>query len=118
MDYQSRSTQKTLTNGRKTRMVTRAPLETAEDLSPCIHTGRCSALSGNPENPELCYELTRRKNLVAVITAETAVLGLGDIGVWRVCPLWKQCCLFKAFGDVDAIPLCVKSKDVTKSCAR
>ncbi len=59
------------------------------------------------------YELTRRHNLCAVITDGTAVLGLGDIGPEAGMPVMEgKCALFKSFGDVDAFPLCVKSKDV------
>ena len=64
------------------------------------------------KDPELSYKLTRRSNLVAVITDGTAVLGLGDIGGLAGMPVMEgKCCLFKEFGDVDAFPLCVKSKD-------
>ena len=59
------------------------------------------------------YELTRRHNLVAVVTDGTAVLGLGDIGPESGMPVMEgKCALFKAFADVDAFPICVKSKDV------
>ncbi len=64
------------------------------------------------DNPELSYKLTRRSNLVAVITDGTAVLGLGDIGGLAGMPVMEgKCCLFKEFGGVDAFPLCVKSKE-------
>ena len=62
---------------------------------------------------EQSFKLTRRSNLVAVITDGTAVLGLGDIGPAAGMPVMEgKCCLFKAFGDVDAFPLCVRTKDV------
>jgi len=65
------------------------------------------------KNPELAYKYTRKGNLVAVITDGTAVLGLGDIGPQAAMPVMEgKCCLFKEFADVDAIPLCVASKDV------
>ena len=65
------------------------------------------------KNPDLSYDLTRRHNLCAVITDGTAVLGLGDIGPEAGMPVMEgKCVLFKSFGDVDAFPLCIKSKDV------
>ena len=68
---------------------------------------------GNSENPNKSYELTGRGNCVAVITDGSAVLGLGDIGPEAGMPVMEgKCVLFKEFGGVDAIPLCIRSKDV------
>ena len=65
------------------------------------------------KDPELSYRLTRRSNLVAVITDGSAVLGLGDIGPEAGMPVMEgKCSLFKAFADVDAFPLCIRTKDV------
>ena len=97
----------------KIEVISRAPIETREDLSLAYTPGVAQACLEIKENPELSYSLTRRKNLVAVITDGTAVLGLGDIGGLAGMPVMEgKCCLFKEFADVDAFPLCVKSKDV------
>ncbi len=97
----------------KIEVISRAPIETREDLSLAYTPGVAQACLEIKEKPELSYELTRRKNLVAVITDGTAVLGLGDIGGLAGMPVMEgKCCLFKEFADVDAFPLCVKSKDV------
>ena len=94
-------------------VISRAPIETREDLSLAYTPGVAQACLEIKDKPELSYELTRRKNLVAVITDGTAVLGLGDIGGLAGMPVMEgKCCLFKEFADVDAFPLCVKSKDV------
>ncbi|MBQ8842829.1 MAG: NADP-dependent malic enzyme [Ruminiclostridium sp.] len=97
----------------KIEVISRAPIETREDLSLAYTPGVAQACLEIKDKPELSYELTRRKNLVAVITDGTAVLGLGDIGGLAGMPVMEgKCCLFKEFADVDAFPLCVKSKDV------
>lgn len=97
----------------KIEVISRAPIETREDLSLAYTPGVAQACLEIKDNPELSYSLTRRKNLVAVITDGTAVLGLGDIGGLAGMPVMEgKCCLFKEFADVDAFPLCVKSKDV------
>lgn len=96
----------------KLEVVSRARIETKEDLSLAYTPGVAQPCLEIAENPELSYKLTRRGNLVAVITDGTAVLGLGDIGGLAGMPVMEgKCCLFKEFGGVDAIPLCVKSKD-------
>ncbi|MDE7193016.1 MAG: NAD-dependent malic enzyme [Oscillospiraceae bacterium] len=96
----------------KLEVVSRARIETKEDLSLAYTPGVAQPCLEIAEKPELSYKLTRRGNLVAVITDGTAVLGLGDIGGLAGMPVMEgKCCLFKEFGGVDAIPLCVKSKD-------
>lgn len=97
----------------KIEVVSRAPINTREDLSLAYTPGVAEACLQIKDNPDLSYELTRRKNLVAVITDGTAVLGLGDIGGLAGMPVMEgKCCLFKEFAGVDAFPICVKSKDV------
>lgn len=96
----------------KIEVVSRAPIETREDLSLAYTPGVAQPCLEIAKDPELSYKLTRRGNLVAVITDGTAVLGLGDIGGLAGMPVMEgKCCLFKEFGGVDAFPLCVKSKD-------
>lgn len=96
----------------KIEVISRAPIETREDLSLAYTPGVAQPCLEIAKDPELSYKLTRRSNLVAVITDGTAVLGLGDIGGLAGMPVMEgKCCLFKEFGGVDAFPLCVKSKD-------
>ena len=97
----------------KIEVICRAPLETRDDLSLAYTPGVAQPCLEIQKDINKSYELTRRSNLVAVITDGTAVLGLGDIGPEAGMPVMEgKCALFKAFGDVDAIPLCIKSKDV------
>ncbi len=97
----------------KIEVISRAPINTREDLSLAYTPGVAQACLEIQKKPELSYELTRRNNLVAVITDGTAVLGLGDIGGLAGMPVMEgKCCLFKEFAGVDAFPLCIKSKDV------
>ena len=96
----------------KIEVISRAPINTREDLSTAYTPGVAQPCLEIAENPELAYKYTRRGNLVAVITDGTAVLGLGDIGGLAGMPVMEgKCCLFKEFGGVDAFPLCVKSKN-------
>lgn len=93
--------------------VPKMAVETKTDLSLAYTPGVAEPCLEIQRNPEKSYELTGRHNLVAVITDGTAVLGLGDIGPEAAMPVMEgKCVLFKAFGNVDAIPLCVRSKDV------
>lgn len=96
----------------KIEVISRAKIETREDLSLAYTPGVAQPCLEIEKDPELAYKYTRRGNLVAVITDGTAVLGLGDIGGLAGMPVMEgKCCLFKEFGGVDAVPLCVKSKD-------
>ena len=97
----------------KIEVISRAPIKTRDDLSLAYTPGVAEACLVIKDNPDKSYELTRRNNLVAVITDGTAVLGLGDIGPLAGMPVMEgKCALFKEFADVDAFPLCVASKDV------
>ncbi|MCL1823874.1 MAG: NAD-dependent malic enzyme [Oscillospiraceae bacterium] len=96
----------------KIEVISRAPIQTAEDLTLAYTPGVAEPCLEIHKNPENAYKYTRRGNLVAVITDGTAVLGLGDIGGLAGMPVMEgKCCLFKAFADVDAFPICIKSKD-------
>ncbi len=97
----------------KIEVISRAPINTREDLALAYTPGVAEPCLQIQKDPDLSYSLTRRSNLVAVITDGTAVLGLGDIGGLAGMPVMEgKCCLFKEFAGVDAFPLCVKSKDV------
>ena len=97
----------------KIEVVATVPVETKDDLSLAYTPGVAQPCLEIQKDVEKSYELTRRHNLCAVITDGSAVLGLGDIGPEAGMPVMEgKCVLFKAFGDVDAFPLCVKSKDV------
>jgi malate dehydrogenase (oxaloacetate-decarboxylating) len=96
----------------KLEMKTRVAVADKEALSLAYTPGVAQPCLEIQKNPSLSYELTRRWNTVAVITDGTAVLGLGDIGPEAGMPVMEgKCVLFKEFGDVDAIPLCIRSKD-------
>ena len=97
----------------KIEVISRAKLETPEDLAVCYTPGVAEPCIKISEDVNLSYKYTRRHNMVAVVTDGSAVLGLGDIGPEAGMPVMEgKCCLFKAFGDVDAFPLCVRTKDV------
>ena len=97
----------------KIEVVTTVPVATKDDLSLAYTPGVAQPCIEVSKDVNKSYDLTRRHNLCAVVTDGTAVLGLGDIGPEAGMPVMEgKCVLFKAFGDVDAFPLCVKSKDV------
>ncbi|MBO5646975.1 MAG: NADP-dependent malic enzyme [Clostridia bacterium] len=96
----------------KLEVVSRAPVTSAEELSLAYTPGVAEPCRAIAREPELSYSLTRRHNLVAVVTDGTAVLGLGDIGPEAGMPVMEgKCVLFKTFSGVDAFPLCIRSKD-------
>ena len=97
----------------KIEMVTRVPVKTKDDLALAYTPGVAQPCLEIQKDPSKSYKLTRRWNTAAVITDGSAVLGLGDIGPEAGMPVMEgKCVLFKAFGDVDALPICVKTKDV------
>ena len=97
----------------KIEVVATVPVATKDDLSLAYTPGVAQPCLEIQKDPLKSYELTRRHNMCAVITDGTAVLGLGDIGPEAGMPVMEgKCVLFKSFGDVDAFPLCVKTKDV------
>ena len=99
----------------KIEVVSRKPIQTREDLSLMYTPGVAEPCRVIAKDYEQSFRLTRRSNLVAVITDGSAVLGLGDIGPAAGMPVMEgKCTLFKEFGGVDAFPLCVDTKDVDK----
>ena len=113
MDYGKIALQKHAEWKGKIEVTARAAVDSAEALSIAYTPGVATPCLEIQKNPEMSYELTRRWNTVAVVTDGTAVLGLGDIGPEAGMPVMEgKCVLFKAFGDVDAIPLCIRTHDV------
>ena len=113
MNYAQKSLELHQSWGGKLEIKPRVSVETKEDLSLAYTPGVAQPCLEIQKDAEKSYELTRRHNLCAVITDGSAVLGLGDIGPEAGMPVMEgKCVLFKAFGDVDAFPLCIKSQDV------
>ena len=113
MDYQKISMEKHEEWRGKIEINCRAAVDSSEALSIAYTPGVAAPCLEIQKNTDRSFDLTRRWNTVAVVTDGTAVLGLGDIGPEAGMPVMEgKCVLFKAFGDVDAIPLCIRSKDV------
>lgn len=113
MDYAKLALEKHKEWKGKLSVESKAPVNTADDLSIAYTPGVAAPCLEIQKDVDLSYEYTGRGNLVAVVTDGTAVLGLGDIGPEAGMPVMEgKCVLFKTFGNVDAIPLCVRSKSV------
>ena len=113
MDIRAESLKKHYEWNGKIEVISRTPVKNKEQLSLAYTPGVAEPCLEIQKDVNKSYELTRRNNLVAVITDGTAVLGLGDIGPEAGMPVMEgKCALFKEFADVDAFPLCIKSKDV------
>lgn len=112
MDIYERSLKKHYEWAGKLETRLRAPIDSLDDLALCYTPGVSRACTEIAADKDKAYELTRRHNTVAVVTDGTAVLGLGDIGPEAAMPVMEgKCALFKAFADIDAMPVCLDTKD-------
>ncbi len=112
MDYKKLAMEKHYEWAGKIEIKSRAEVNTPDDLSVAYTPGVAEPCLAIKENPKLVWKLTRRHNTVAVVTDGSAILGLGNIGPEAGMPVMEgKCVLFKEFGDVDAIPLCVRSQN-------
>ena len=113
MNYRQESLKKHAEWRGKIETAVRVPTDSREALSLAYTPGVAEPCLAIRDNPEMSFKLTRRWNTVPVITDGTAVLGLGDIGPEAGMPVMEgKCALFKAYGNVDAFPICIGSKDV------
>ncbi len=113
MDYAKESLKKHYEWNGKIEVVGRVPLKTSDDLALAYTPGVAQPCLEIQKDVNKSFDLTRRSNLIAVVTDGSAVLGLGNIGPEAGMPVMEgKCALFKAFGDVDAIPICIKSNNV------
>lgn len=113
MDYKKIAMEKHAQWAGKIEVISRAEVNNADDLSVAYTPGVAEPCLAIKENPDKVYELTRKHNMVAVITDGSAVLGLGNIGGVAGMPVMEgKCVLFKEFADVDAFPICVNTQDV------
>lgn len=112
MDYKKIAMEKHTKWAGKIEVISRAEVNNADDLSVAYTPGVAEPCLAIKENPDRVYELTRKHNMVAVITDGSAVLGLGNIGGVAGMPVMEgKCVLFKEFADVDAFPICVNTQD-------
>ena len=113
MDFNKAALEMHETHHGKVGIVSKVEVKTRDDLSTAYTPGVAEPCRKIKENPDDVYKYTFKGNMVAVVSNGTAVLGLGDIGPEAGMPVMEgKCILFKDFGDVDAIPLCIRSKNV------
>ena len=112
MDYSKKAIDAHAQWGGKIEIISRVEIKNKDDLSTAYTPGVAAPCLEIQKNPDLSYVLTRRHNLVAVVTDGSAVLGLGNIGALASMPVMEgKCALFKQFGEVDAIPIVINSQD-------